>query len=143
MVGLFVKPLFEAMVEQNKSLQSGAAISMGKMVNSATGPPVVAFQKLCPRICKLLNSPNYITKASLLPVVGSLSQRNENKLQNLAGQRSDVLENLSPIVRARVDALKDIQMRGTICPTQNWDVIKVMEHMGSWTTSSVHQRFDQ
>ncbi|KAG2310756.1 hypothetical protein Bca52824_022313 [Brassica carinata] len=77
MVGLFVKPLFEAMVEQNKSLQSGAAISMGKM----------------------------------------------NKLQNLAGQRSDVLENLSPIVRARVDALKDIQMRGTICPTQNWDVI--------------------
>uniref|UniRef100_A0A0D3ALK8 TORTIFOLIA1/SINE1-2 N-terminal domain-containing protein n=1 Tax=Brassica oleracea var. oleracea TaxID=109376 RepID=A0A0D3ALK8_BRAOL len=109
-----------SMVEQNKSLQSGAAISMGKMVNSATGPPVVAFQKLCPRICKLLNSPNYITKASLLPVVGSLSQ---NKLQNLAGQRSDVLENLSPIVRARVDALKDIQMRGTICPTQNWDVI--------------------
>ena len=74
MVGLFVKPLFEAMVEQNKSLQSGAAIILGKMVNSATEPPVVAFQKLCPRICKFLNSPNYITKASLLPVVGSLSQ---------------------------------------------------------------------
>lgn len=74
LVGLFAKPLFEAMAEQNKSLQSGAAICMGKMVDSATEPPVAAFQKLCPRISKLLNSPNYITKASLLPVVGSLSQ---------------------------------------------------------------------
>jgi hypothetical protein len=74
LVGLFAKPLFEAMAEQNKSLQSGAAICMGKMIDSATEPPVAAFQKLCPRISKLLNSPNYITKASLLPVVGSLSQ---------------------------------------------------------------------
>ncbi|CAH8360276.1 unnamed protein product [Eruca vesicaria subsp. sativa] len=74
MVGLFAKPLFEAMSEQNRSLQSGAAICMGKMVDSATEPPVAAFQKLCPRISKLLNSPNYLTKASLLPVVGSLSQ---------------------------------------------------------------------
>lgn len=74
MVGLFVKPLFKAMVEQNKSLQSGVAICMGKMVDSAMEPPVAAFQKLCSRICKLLNSPNYLTKASLLSVVGSLSQ---------------------------------------------------------------------
>ncbi|CAA7048434.1 unnamed protein product [Microthlaspi erraticum] len=74
LVGLFAKPLFEAMAEQNKSLQSGAAICMGKMVDSPTEPPVAAFQKLCPRISKLLNSPNYITKGSLLPVVGSLSQ---------------------------------------------------------------------
>ncbi|VVB00771.1 unnamed protein product [Arabis nemorensis] len=74
LVGIFAKPLFEAMVEQNKSLQSGAAICMGKMIDSALEPPVAAFQKLCPRIAKLLNSPNYITKASLLPVIGSLSQ---------------------------------------------------------------------
>ncbi|CAH8391762.1 unnamed protein product [Eruca vesicaria subsp. sativa] len=33
----------------------------------------------------------------------------KNKLQNLAGEHSDVLENLTPKVRARVDALKDIQ----------------------------------
>lgn len=65
------------MAEQNRSLQSGAAVCMGKMVDSASAasePPVAAFQKLCPRISKLLNSPNYLTKASLLPVVGSLSQ---------------------------------------------------------------------
>ena len=73
-VGLFVKPLFEAMGEQNKGVQSGAATCMAKMVECAADPPLAAFQKLCPRICKLLNNQNFIAKASLLPVVASLSQ---------------------------------------------------------------------
>lgn len=73
-VGLFVKPLFEAMMEQNKGVQSGAAMCMAKMVECASDPPVVAFQKLCARICKLLSNQNFMAKASLLPVVGSLSQ---------------------------------------------------------------------
>ena len=73
-VALFVKPLFEAMSEQNKSVQSGAAICMAKMVECASDPPITAFQKLCPRICKLLNNPNFLAKAAILPVVSSLSQ---------------------------------------------------------------------
>ncbi|XP_024018608.1 microtubule-associated protein TORTIFOLIA1 [Morus notabilis] len=73
-VGLFVRPLFEAMGEQNKGVQSGAALCMAKMVECAADPPVTAFQKICPRICKLLNNPNFLAKASLLPVVSSLSQ---------------------------------------------------------------------
>ncbi|XP_015898867.2 TORTIFOLIA1-like protein 1 isoform X2 [Ziziphus jujuba] len=73
-VTLFVKPLFEAMGEQNKGVQSGAAMCMAKMVECASNPPVAAFQKLCPRICKLLNNPNFLSRAALLPVVSSLSQ---------------------------------------------------------------------
>ncbi|XP_054819810.1 microtubule-associated protein TORTIFOLIA1-like [Prosopis cineraria] len=73
-VALFVKPLFEAMGEQNKGVQSGAAICMAKMVECASEPPISAFQKLCPRICKFLNNPNFLAKASVLPVVASLSQ---------------------------------------------------------------------
>ncbi|KAK8313038.1 hypothetical protein V6Z12_D01G082800 [Gossypium hirsutum] len=73
-VGLFVKPLFEAMGEQNKGVQSGAATCMAKMVECASDPPLAAFHKLCPRICKLLNNQNFLAKASLLPVVASLSQ---------------------------------------------------------------------
>ncbi|KAL4335860.1 hypothetical protein GQ457_07G013590 [Hibiscus cannabinus] len=73
-MGLFVKPLFEAMGEQNKGVQSGAATCMAKMVECAADPPLAAFQKLCPRICKLLNNQNFLAKASLLPVVASLSQ---------------------------------------------------------------------
>ncbi|KAF8052743.1 hypothetical protein N665_1514s0015 [Sinapis alba] len=73
-VGLFVKPLFEAMGEQNKVVQSGAAMCMARMVESASTPPVASFQKLCPRICKLLSNSSFLAKASLLPVVSSLSQ---------------------------------------------------------------------
>ncbi|KAL1203026.1 Microtubule-associated protein TORTIFOLIA1 [Cardamine amara subsp. amara] len=73
-VGLFVKPLFEAMGEQNKVVQSGAAMCMARMVESAASPPIASFQKLCPRICKLLSNSSFLAKASLLPVVSSLSQ---------------------------------------------------------------------
>ncbi|KAL0802306.1 hypothetical protein Bca101_057482 [Brassica carinata] len=73
-VGLFVKPLFEAMGEQNKVMQSGAAMCMARMMESAATPPVASFQKLCPRICKLLSNSSFLAKASLLPVVSSLSQ---------------------------------------------------------------------
>lgn len=73
-MGLFVKPLFEAMGEQNKVVQSGAAVCMARMVESAATPPVASFQKLCPRICKLLSNSSFLAKASLLPVVSSLSQ---------------------------------------------------------------------
>ncbi|XP_061355340.1 microtubule-associated protein TORTIFOLIA1-like [Gastrolobium bilobum] len=73
-VALFVKPLFEAMGEQNKAVQTGAAICMAKMVDCAANKPVPAFQKLCPRICKLLNNPNFLAKAAILPVVAGLSQ---------------------------------------------------------------------
>ncbi|XP_043688311.1 microtubule-associated protein TORTIFOLIA1-like isoform X2 [Telopea speciosissima] len=73
-VSLFVKPLFEAMGEQNKTVQAGAAMCMTRMIESAANPPVAAFQKLCPRISKFLNSQNFLVKAALLPVVASLSQ---------------------------------------------------------------------
>lgn len=74
-VSLFVRPLFEAMNEQSKVVQAGAALCMAKMLDSASDPPpVAAFQKLCPRICKSLNNPNFLAKAALLSVVSSLSQ---------------------------------------------------------------------
>ncbi|WCJ37192.1 ARM repeat superfamily protein [Euphorbia peplus] len=87
MVGLFVRPLFEAMGEQNKGVQSGAAVCMAKMVDcaaanandedgngGAVNVPIGAFQKLCSRICKLLNGQNFQAKAALLGVVTSLAQ---------------------------------------------------------------------
>ncbi|KAH9616467.1 hypothetical protein KSS87_003932 [Heliosperma pusillum] len=74
MVSLFVKPLFEAMGENNKGVQIGAAMCLGRVVDCATNPPISAFVKLCPRVCKFLNSPNYFAKSALLPVVVSLSQ---------------------------------------------------------------------
>ncbi|KAE8726795.1 Microtubule-associated protein TORTIFOLIA1 [Hibiscus syriacus] len=62
------------MGEQDKGVQSGAATCMAKVVECASDPPLAAFQKLCPRIRKLLNNQNFMAKASLLSVVASLSQ---------------------------------------------------------------------
>ncbi|KAI3768946.1 hypothetical protein L6452_00042 [Arctium lappa] len=73
-VALFVKPLFEALNDQNKGVQAGSAMCMAKMVEMASDPPISAFQKLCTRICKYLNNPNFLAKAALLQVVSSLSQ---------------------------------------------------------------------
>ncbi|KAK6132909.1 hypothetical protein DH2020_033345 [Rehmannia glutinosa] len=73
-VSLFVKPLFEVMSENNKAAQGGAALCLAKMVECASDPPLNTFQKLCNRVCKYLNSPNFMAKASLLHVVSSLSQ---------------------------------------------------------------------
>lgn len=73
-VSLFAKPLFESMNDQSKVVQAASAMCLAKMVDCATDPPVVALQKLCPRICKYLNSPNFLAKAAILPVVASLSQ---------------------------------------------------------------------
>ena len=39
----------------------------------------------------------------------------QNKIQSLAGQHSDVLENLTPKVRKRVEFLKEIQARLCLC----------------------------
>lgn len=33
----------------------------------------------------------------------------QSKIQSLAGQHSDVLENLTPVVRKRVEVLREIQ----------------------------------
>ncbi|XP_068653049.1 TORTIFOLIA1-like protein 1 [Aristolochia californica] len=74
MISLFVKPLFEALNDQNKAVQSGAAMCLAKMVESSRDPPIAAFQKLCPRICKYLNNQNFLAKAALLSVVSKLSQ---------------------------------------------------------------------
>ncbi|EHA8588606.1 microtubule-associated protein TORTIFOLIA1 [Cocos nucifera] len=81
-VSLFVKPLFEAMGEQNKAVQAGAAMCLAKVVECAGGggdggrPAMsgAAFQRLCPRICKLLGGQSFLAKGALLLVASSLAQ---------------------------------------------------------------------
>ncbi|XP_042060713.1 microtubule-associated protein TORTIFOLIA1-like [Salvia splendens] len=82
-VSLFMKPLFEVMSENNKAAQGGAALCLAKMVDCASDPPLGTFQKLCVRVCKYLNSHNFMAKASLLQVVSSLSQVGAITPQNL------------------------------------------------------------
>eukprot|EP00249_Psilotum_nudum_P014118 c24677_g1_i1 orf=128-3100(+) len=80
----FVKPLFDALSEQNKSVQIGAAMSLARVVENAKSPPLGGMQRLCLRICKFLSNPNFLARAALLPVIGSLSQVGAIGQQHLA-----------------------------------------------------------
>ncbi|KAH7432410.1 hypothetical protein KP509_07G021300 [Ceratopteris richardii] len=70
----FSKPLFDALGEQNKSVQTGAALCLARVIESAKSPPLSALARLCPRICKFMSNPNFLARPALLGVVGSLSQ---------------------------------------------------------------------
>ncbi|MCO5564593.1 hypothetical protein L7F22_018258 [Adiantum nelumboides] len=80
----FSKPLFDALSEQNKSVQTGAALCLARVIESAKSPPVSALSRLCPRICKFMSNPNFLARSALLGVVGSLSQVGALNQQQLA-----------------------------------------------------------
>ena len=75
-VALFVKPLFEVMGEQSKTVQSGAAACLAKTVEGAgPGPGVLGmFGKLGSRVFKLVGGQGVQAKGALLNVIGSLAQ---------------------------------------------------------------------
>lgn len=71
---VFVKPLLEALGEQNKTLQIGAAMCLARVVECVKDPHPPTLQRLCPRMVKMLASPNFLAKSSLLSVVGVMVQ---------------------------------------------------------------------
>ncbi|XP_051215637.1 TORTIFOLIA1-like protein 1 isoform X1 [Lolium perenne] len=97
-VALFVKPLFEVMGEQSKTVQSGAAACLAKTVEGAgPGPGVLGmFGKLGSRVFKLVAGQGVQAKGALLNVIGSLAQVGaispQNMQQTLQSIR-DCLEN--------------------------------------------------
>eukprot|EP00249_Psilotum_nudum_P010807 c22779_g2_i1 orf=339-3224(-) len=73
-LGVFFKPLFDALNEQNRGVQVGAAMCLARVIESANNPHPAALQRLCPRIVKYLNSPNFSAKPALLSVIASIAQ---------------------------------------------------------------------
>ncbi|CAM6034543.1 unnamed protein product [Sphagnum compactum] len=74
-VNVFVKPLLDALGEQNRNLQVGASLCLARVIDCTKDPHCTAtLQQLCPRIVKLLSSPSFLANASLLPAVAGLAQ---------------------------------------------------------------------
>eukprot|EP01018_Ginkgo_biloba_P024354 Gb_16920 [translate_table: standard] len=71
---VFIKPLFEALSEQNRHLQVGSALCLSRVIDNAADPQPMGLQRLLPRIIKLLNNHNFLGKAALLCVIGSIVQ---------------------------------------------------------------------
>ncbi|XP_047336761.1 microtubule-associated protein TORTIFOLIA1-like [Impatiens glandulifera] len=137
-VTLFVKPLFEAMSEQNKGVQAGSAICLAKMIESASNPPLASFQKICPRVCKHLNNPNFLAKASLLPVVSSLSQVGAIPSQSL----EPLLQSIHDCLGSTEWATRKAAAETLICLASNSSDL-VMDTAASTLTVLEACRFDK
>jgi hypothetical protein len=73
-IAVFLKPLLEALAEQHKTLQTGAALCLARVIECVKDPHPPTLQRLCPRVVKMLASPNFLAKASLLNAVGVMVQ---------------------------------------------------------------------
>ena len=71
----FVKPIFDALYEQNRNVQAGAAMCLARVITAVKGNPHSgSMARLCQRVCKLLTNPCFAAKSTLLPVISSLTQ---------------------------------------------------------------------
>lgn len=72
-ISVFVKPFLDAIGEQNRYLQVGSALCLSRAIDNAEDPQLPGLlQRLLPRIVKLLGSQNFMGKAALLSLVGSV-----------------------------------------------------------------------
>ncbi|WCJ34667.1 ARM repeat superfamily protein [Euphorbia peplus] len=61
-----VRPLFEALGEQNKQIQSGSASCLAVVIHNTNHPPLSILQPMLTRTIKLLNNPHFMAKPPLL-----------------------------------------------------------------------------
>ncbi|KAJ7525089.1 hypothetical protein O6H91_17G035900 [Diphasiastrum complanatum] len=94
---VFFKPLVEALNEQNKCVQIGAAMCLARLIESSSHPMSSSTQRLYPRIVKLLKSSSFLAKAALLSVVGSLTQAKN-------GEADQFLASMVPHLQASLES---------------------------------------
>lgn len=73
--GVFVslmKPLFEALGEQNKQLQSGSALCLSKVIDCTQDPPLAMLQQMLNRTIKLLKNPHFVAKPAVIQLNTSI-----------------------------------------------------------------------
>ncbi|CAI0628071.1 unnamed protein product [Linum tenue] len=71
---VLVKPLFEALGEQNKYVQSGSALCLAKVIDNTQDPPAPILQRMLTRIMKLLKSPHFMAKPAVIELTRSILQ---------------------------------------------------------------------
>ncbi|XAR47967.1 hypothetical protein NMG60_11030622 [Bertholletia excelsa] len=92
-----VKPLFEALGEQNKLVQFGAALCLARVIDNIRDPPVAILQKMLTRTIKLLKNPHFMAKPAVIELNRSIIQAGGAPTQNI----------LSAALRSIQEALKN------------------------------------
>ncbi|KAI9192219.1 hypothetical protein LWI28_019710 [Acer negundo] len=78
-----VRPLFEALGEQNKQAQSGTALCLARVVDNTPHPPVSVLQRMLTRTIKLLKNPHFMAKPAVIELNRSIIQAGGAATQNV------------------------------------------------------------
>lgn len=71
---VLVRPLFEALGEQNKQVQSGSALCLARVIDSIQNPPTLVLQKMLARTIKLLKNSHFMAKPAVIELNRSIIQ---------------------------------------------------------------------
>lgn len=78
-----VKPLFEALGEQNKHLQSGAALCLARVIDCTNDPPTSILQKMLAKTIKMLKNSHFMAKPAVIELNRSIIQAGGAPTQSL------------------------------------------------------------
>lgn len=71
---VLVRPIFEALGEQNKQVQTGSALCLARVIDSIQNPPAVILQKMLGKTVKLLKNPHFMAKPAVIELNRSIIQ---------------------------------------------------------------------
>ncbi|KDP27742.1 hypothetical protein JCGZ_19771 [Jatropha curcas] len=80
---LLVKPLFEALGEQNKQMQSGSALCLARVIDNTHDPPAFILQRMLTRTIKLLKNPHFMAKPAVIELNRSIIQAGGTPSRNV------------------------------------------------------------
>ncbi|KAK4775049.1 hypothetical protein SAY86_009984 [Trapa natans] len=82
-VVMLVRPLFEALGEQNKQVQSGAGLCLARVIDNTNDPPASLLQRMLARTVKLLKNPHFLAKPAVIELNRSIIQAGGATTQNV------------------------------------------------------------
>ncbi|XP_042494584.1 TORTIFOLIA1-like protein 2 isoform X2 [Macadamia integrifolia] len=94
---VLVKPLFEALGEQNRQVQSGSSLCLAKVIDNTNEPPVPLLLRMLPRVIKLLKNPHFIAKPAVIELIRSIIQAGGAATQNAL---SDALTSIQEALKS-------------------------------------------
>ncbi|KAG8373913.1 hypothetical protein BUALT_Bualt11G0074700 [Buddleja alternifolia] len=69
---VLVRPLFEALSEQNRHVQSGSALCLSRVIDNIHDPPPPVLQKILSKTVKLLKNPHFMAKPAVIELNRSI-----------------------------------------------------------------------
>ncbi|XP_059454493.1 TORTIFOLIA1-like protein 2 [Corylus avellana] len=80
---VLVKPLFEALGEQNRQVQSGSALCLARIIDNTHDPPISILHKMLTRTTKFLKNPHFMAKPAVIELNRSIIQVGGAPTQNI------------------------------------------------------------